>query len=305
MPADTPATPDPSSLTEADVLKLAMARLDEVNRVKSRFNHWFTGIEKGESFQIPVAHLTDEGVAELSDALSQKCLMVWGRRPGLVTADGVLTVVPPHEPPVQPTFCGSCGAALAPAATSLRWHPPGRSASHGQSGWEHQCNPRVPQAGYFTAECDTPYAGDSIASGIYETARFVSWWEAAVRRVREGDAFRAADSGHLFAAESGTNIPPACRQCGLSARAFILIPDDKKWRCPGEPAPAAVTPLPLPAPAPAPDKDTPADADRTTGRTDPAPIGNEPGRGASEVLAAGGDAPGTPARDPQLRPDKP
>ena len=299
---DAPATPTVPWKPDATEAEAQVA----FNALRDKYQVVWQAIVRGEEFTVDVRAVPLAGQHELEDALSAQCLMVWGRRPSFLQSEHEWKVIPPKEPPPQPTFCGSCGAALSLGVSSLRWQSPGKAVFKGESGWEHQCNARVPQAGYFTAECDTPYADDSVASGIYETARFVSWWEAAVRRVREGDTFRASDSGHLFAAEPGTNTPPACRQCGLSARAFILIPDQHKWRCPGEPAPAAATPLPVSltpaAPAePTPAKDPTPDADRTAGRSETAPIGGDARRGADPVRAQGGDAPGVAAGDPQLR----
>jgi hypothetical protein len=228
---DVPQVPWSADATEGE----AQAAF---NAVQLKYRVAFDAIKRGETVEIAVAGFPVELIQSLADAMTAQCLMVWGAAPlAVVTGGDFIKVLPHSSPPTPPLFCGSCGLVLVPTSSDLRWDSPGKAALNGHTGWEHKCHPHEPQAGYFCAAMDRPYGNDSTAATTYELERRANWLKCARQRASQINtletSFRAKDLGHQFV--EGAAGSPFCRQCGLAVPAFLEIPEDRRWHCPGEP----------------------------------------------------------------------
>lgn len=232
MSEPTPQVPWSESATEAE----ARSAFD---RVQAKYRDVWAAIGRQEPFTIAMGGLSEPQRDSLREAVEVQCLMVWGQRP-LVAGDSETVRVIPREPPDPPDFCASCGASLHAGLSSLRWQSPGRAALQGSTGWEHQCDPREPQAGHFAADVIVP-EGETEAAALARIADTnAAWrWHAERRadeRRADADDQRAKDKGHQFGAYVNASEPPECTQCGLSKWAFFKTPDEARFSCPGAPA---------------------------------------------------------------------
>jgi hypothetical protein len=211
--------------------RAAFERLHAFTRVSGNL------ISRGDPVELVVSNVSVESAEAIKDGIDNQCLSIWGRGGSWAQLADVWTFYPPKGPPSAPDYCGACGAALCPTSSALRWQSPGASAQKangGLTGWEHQCNPGVPQAGHFPTDLANPHDHESPEGRAVEAERYRYWLECSARRAGATAAHersvREKNRGHLFV-PSG-DAPPACRDCGIAAAAFDSIPESERWWCP-------------------------------------------------------------------------